>query len=222
MTSTRSPALGPVDRADNLDPEASQWPRERRGRAISRSAWSISRFGCFPATDAAATVSFNQLHRECGVAHSAEALVPDLPDRGRQHRPGQGLRVREGPLRHHRRRRPGQGPPGLDARHQRRPVHRRGDDRSGLRREAVLPGARWQRRRRGVCRHARGHGGEGRRRQARDSRPRVPGGDSAARNGPGHVHAAPRERGALDGRHRRAEDRARQDPARTRSSSRGR
>ena len=45
----------------------------------------------FPATDAGATLSFNQLHAECQTRHSAEALVPELPARGAEHRHRQGL-----------------------------------------------------------------------------------------------------------------------------------
>ena len=41
------------------------WLPGRPGKAFSRSVSSTSRSGCFPATDSAATISFNQLHAEC-------------------------------------------------------------------------------------------------------------------------------------------------------------
>ena len=53
----------------------------------------------FPATDSAATISFNQLHARVSDAHPAEALVPALRARSADLRDRQGLRVREGPLR---------------------------------------------------------------------------------------------------------------------------
>ena len=45
----------------------------------------------FPATDAAATLSFNQLHRECRTRIQQKTLVPDLRGRSRQYGPREGL-----------------------------------------------------------------------------------------------------------------------------------
>ena len=50
----------------------------------------------FPATDAGATLSFNQLHAECQTQDSAETLVSALRARGAEHGHRQRLRVRKG------------------------------------------------------------------------------------------------------------------------------
>ena len=151
----------------------------------------------------------------CGVsdAHPAEALVPALRARSADVRDRQGLRVREGPLRRGQRGRHGQGPAGVDPGHRPRAVHRRGVDRSDLRRASVLPRPRRADGEGGVRGHARGHEGEGRHRQARALRPRVPGRRAGAREGAGDVHDAPRRRSAQHGQHRGARRRPDQDQA---------
>ena len=53
----------------------------------------------FPATDSAASVSFNQLHGECQTRIQQKKWCPNCEREVPQLRAGQGLRVREGPLR---------------------------------------------------------------------------------------------------------------------------
>ncbi|PYR59614.1 MAG: hypothetical protein DMF85_07325 [Acidobacteria bacterium] len=77
----------------------------------------------FPATDSAASISFNQLHAECQTRIQQKRWCPKCE--------------REDGRRGH-----GQGASGIDARHRPRPVHRRGRDRSDLFRAALLPRAR--------------------------------------------------------------------------------
>ena len=163
----------------------------------------------FPATDAAATISFNQLHAECQTriqqkrwCPHCEREVPDLRDR-------QGLRVRERPLRRHDRRRHGEGEAGVDARHRPRAVHGRVGYRSDLRRAPVLPRAGRADGARGLCRHARRDEGQGGHRQAGALRPRVPGCRAAARQGPRDVHHAACEGSPQHGQYRGARDQCR-------------
>ena len=99
----------------------------------------------FPATDSAATISFNQLHAECQTRIQQKRWCPTLRARSADVGDRQGLRVREGPLRRDDRRGHLEGPAGIDARHRSRAVRRRDSDRSDLRRAAVLPRARRRR-----------------------------------------------------------------------------
>ena len=104
----------------------------------------------FPATDAQATLSFNQLHARVSDAHSAEALVPALRARGAQHRDREGLRIRERAATSSSRKRTSKGPRRIDPGHQPREVHRR-RTRSTRSTSSVpttsRPTARWRRKR---------------------------------------------------------------------------
>ena len=96
----------------------------------------------FPATDSAATISFNQLHAECQTRIQQKRWCPHLRAGSADVGDRQGLRVREGPLRRRERGRHGEGPARVDPGHRPRAVHRRRRDRSDLRRAPVLPRAR--------------------------------------------------------------------------------
>ena len=143
--------------------------------------------------------------RRVSDAHPAEALVPEMRARSAEHRHRQGLRVREGALRHRRRGGHREGARRLDARHQPREVHRRHGDRSDLPRAPVLPRAGRPGGARGVRGDPRRDEGQGRHRQGRALRPRIPGEGAAARAGPGHVHAAARQRNPQHGSDRGAQ-----------------
>ena len=99
----------------------------------------------FPATDSAATISFNQLHAECQTRIQQKRWCPtcerEVPMseivKGYEFEKGRYVVMSEEDI--------GQGPARVDARHRPGAVHRRVGDRSDLRRAAVLPGARRQR-----------------------------------------------------------------------------
>ena len=102
----------------------------------------------FPATDSAATISFNQLHAECQTRIQQKRWCPKCEREVPHLRDFEGLRVRKRPLRRDDRRRHGEGAARVDARHRSRAVHRRRRDRSDLHRASVLPRAgraRWRR-----------------------------------------------------------------------------
>ena len=148
----------------------------------------------FPATESSGDDLVQPAARRVPDAHPAEALVPALQPRGAELGDRQGLRVREGALRRPDRGGLRQGPPRVDARHRSRAVRRRVGDRSDVRRSHLLPRAGRRRGGRRVRRDARRHEGQGRHRQARAVRPRVPGRRAPARARHRHVHAAPRRR----------------------------
>ena len=103
----------------------------------------------FPATDAAATISFNQLHAECQTRIQQKRWCPkcerEVPiseiAKGYEFEKGRYVVMTEDDMAKVR--------PGVDARHRSRAVHRRCRDRPDLRRASVLsrPTARWRRRR---------------------------------------------------------------------------
>ena len=98
----------------------------------------------FPATDSAATISFNQLHAECQTRIQQKRWCPtcerEVPmseiAKGYEFEKGRYVVMTEEDV--------VQGPARVDARHRPRAVHRRRRDRSDLRRAAVLPRARRQ------------------------------------------------------------------------------
>ena len=132
-------------------------------------------------------------------ADSAEEVVSPLRARSHQRRDRQGLRVREGPLRRGLGRGLRQGHRRIDAGDQPRAVRRRWQPRPDVRGQVVLPGARRCRRRGSLRGDARRHARQGRHRQGRAVRSRVPGRCEAPGARSRDVHAAPR-RG--DSRHR--------------------
>ena len=134
----------------------------------------------FPATESAATISFNQLHAECQTRIQQKNWCPHCEREVHQRRDRQGLRVREGPLGRRDGRGHRQGPRRVDPGHQPRAVRRRDGHRSDVRGPAYYlapDGADGRRRVRG---DARRHEGQGRHRQGRALRPRVPGRGQAA------------------------------------------
>ena len=96
----------------------------------------------FPATDSAATISFNQLHAECQTRIQQKRWCPkcerEVPiseiAKGYEFEKGRYVVMDEEDI--------VEGPPRIDARHRPRAVHRRGRHRSDLLRTPVLPGAR--------------------------------------------------------------------------------
>ena len=95
----------------------------------------------FPATDAAATISFNQLHRECRTRIQQKRWCPTCQTevantdlvKGYEFEKGKYVVLDEEDM--------AKVQSGVDARHQRRAVRRREVDRSGVRRAALLPRA---------------------------------------------------------------------------------
>ena len=143
----------------------------------------------FPATDSAATISFNQLHAECQTRIQQKRWCPTLRARSADLRDRQGLRVREGPLRRVTEEDIAKVRPestrvidlvqftdaaAIDPIYVERPYYLAPD------------GAMAQR---GVRGHARRHEGQGGHRQAGALRARVSRRRAAAREGPGDVHA---------------------------------
>ena len=99
----------------------------------------------FPATDSAATISFNQLHGECQTRIQQKKWCPkcerEVPNaeivKGYEFEKGRYVVVDGGGHR--------EGPPGVDAGHQPAAVRRARGARSDLLRAALLPGARTRR-----------------------------------------------------------------------------
>ena len=176
----------------------------------------------FPATDSAATISFNQLHAECQTRIQQKRWCPtcerEVPmseiAKGYEFEKGRYVVVDRGGHR--------EGAARVDARHRPRAVHRRVGDRSDLRRAPVLPGARRRDGARGVRGHARGDEGEGGHRQARALRPRVPRRRPAARERPGDVHACATRTKCAAWTTSRSSTASRRRSSRTRSSWRSR
>ena len=167
----------------------------------------------FPATDAGATLSFNQLHAECQTRIQQKRWCPSCQREVPNTDIVKGYEFEKGRYVRRQRRGHREGPGRLDARHQPRAVHRRCRDRSDLPRAALLPGAGRPGGEGGVRGDPGRHEGKSGDRQSRALRPRVPGEGPAARAGPDHVHAAPRQRDPQHGRHRRARRHAGEDQA---------
>ena len=158
----------------------------------------------FPATDAGATLSFNQLHGECQTRIQQKRWCPqcerEVPNtdivKGFEFEKGRYVIVDEEDIEKVR----------VDSTRviNLEKIHRGHGDRPDLPRAALLPGARRPRRARGVRGHPRRDEREGGHRQGRALRARVPGEGPAARAGAGDVHAAPRQRDPQHGSDRRA------------------
>ncbi|PYR88128.1 MAG: hypothetical protein DMF84_29520 [Acidobacteria bacterium] len=134
----------------------------------------------FPATDSAATISFNQLHGECQTRIQQKRWCPkcerEVPIsevvKGYEFEKGRYVVMDEEDLA------------------KVRPVHRGGGDRSHLRGAAVLSRTRRADGARSIRRHSRRDERESRHREARALRARVPRRRAAAREGPRDVHDA--------------------------------
>ena len=148
----------------------------------------------FPATESAATLSFNQLHGECQTRIQQKRWCPHCDRevasadivKGYEFEKGRYVVVSDEDIQNVR----------VDstrvARDRPRAVHRRHGHRSDLRRPGVLPRSGRSRGRGIVCGDAGGDGGQGRHRQGGPVRPRVPGGRQVAGEGSRHVHPSPR------------------------------
>ena len=184
----------------------------------------------FPATDSAATISFNQLHGECQTRIQQKRWCPHCEREVPLSEIVKGYEFEKG-----------------------RYVVMDEEDLAKVRPEStrvidlvqfteveaidpiyverpVLPGARWPDGAGGLRGDARGDEGQGRHRQAGALRPRIPRRRAAEGEGAGDVHDAARQRGAQHGQHRGArggavEGQAGRDQARQagdRATSKGR
>ena len=176
----------------------------------------------FPATDSAASVSFNQLHGECQTRIQQKKWCPkcerEVPNaelvKGYEFEKGRYVVVSEEDIEKVR--------PASTRVIDLQQFAERDELDPDLLRAALLPGAGHAGRGRRLRGHPRGHGRQGRHRQGRALRPRIPGRSRGAREGPGDVHAAPGRRDPRHGRGRRSTTscpRSRRPP---RCSSRGR
>ena len=154
----------------------------------------------FPATESSGTISFNQLHGECQTRIQQKRWCPhcnrEVPNseivKGYEFEKGRYVVMSEDDIEKVR----PESTRVIDL------VQFADDvvDRPDVRRPHLLPRARRRHGGRRVRRDARRHEGEGRHRQARAVRPRVPGGRPPAPARHRHAHAAPR---GGDPRHRR-------------------
>ena len=176
----------------------------------------------FPATDSAATVSFNQLHEECQTRIQQKKWCPhcerEVPNaeivKGYEFEKGRYVVVTEDDIAKVR--------PASTRVIDLQQFAERDELDPDLLRAALLSGAGHAGRRRRLRGHPRGHEGQGRHRQGRALRPRIPRRRPGAREGPGDVHAAPGRRDPRDERGRRSTTCCRRSPSPPRCSSRGR
>ena len=157
----------------------------------------------FPATDAGATISFNQLHAECQTRIQQKRWCPhcqrEVPNtdivKGYEFEKGRYVVMDEEDIEKVR----------VDRRasstSRSSPTTRRSIRSIS---SALLPRAGRTGGEGSVRGHSRRHEGQGGHRQGGAVRPRVSGQGAAARARPDHVHAAARERDPQHGRHRRA------------------
>ena len=176
----------------------------------------------FPATDSAATISFNQLHAECQTRIQQKRWCPtcqrEVPIsevvKGYEFEKGRYVVMTEEDIAKVR----PESTRVIDLVQFTDAV----GDRSDLLRAAVLPRAGRRDGDRSVCGHARRHERQGGHRQARALRPRVSRRGAAAREGPGDVHACATRTKCAAWTTSRSSTACRRRSSRTRSSSRSR
>ena len=188
-----------------------------RGRPTWQGHLKLSLVTCpvalYTGVRRAGDVHFNMLSAK---THNRIRMIPtdpgDRPDRPGRHR--QGLRDRQGPLRHRHQRGDRCGAAGEHPHDRDRALRRCRRHRPHVLERALLHGPRRQAGAGGLCGDPRGDEAHRphRDRPRRHAHPRAAGGDRAARRGPAGLHAAHQGRGARSGRgvRRHPEDQGRQ------------